>query len=459
MRQTGEAIPFPLWTRSTHFVGAHVGWLWTWLALWAVFVSTAGSHEAIAVEKQPPGKNAEIVDARPRSKNVRERWADLLARREKLMRAASQIEDDFNAAKSFEEKQKVQAHFEKMRAEFQTDINPGLEQLAPAVHRLDPSDPVATQILIGKLLPGENQESVPDGNYAEIITLLKELTRNDKDSLSTVENILRILLQHWRQSQAAPLLDKLAAAKDVNSRILTLDGMAHFYLSEFDKAAELTARAIAAGALAPDVVDFQRVCQEYVEYWKQEQELRAKEAKANDLPRVLLKTSQGDIEIELFENEAPNTVANFLSLVEARKYDGVKFHRVIPGFMAQGGDPNTLDGDPANDGQGGPGYQIPCECYTEKARWHFQGSLSMAHSGKDSGGSQFFITHAPTAHLNWAQGKRGNNHTVFGRVIKGLDAALALRQGDKIESAKVVRKRDHGYAPLKVSDKPARIRK
>ena len=440
MRRIGLAIP-PL--------------LWTLLALWAIFLPVASADDPAATEKKPAAKKAEKVVAKPGGKDLLKQWAILLLRREKLKLAASQIEDDFNAAKTFEEKQQVQATFEKLRTEFQTEINPGLEQLAPGVHQLDPTDPVAAQILIGKLLPKENQETVPDENYAEIMSLIKGLTRNDKDSQSIVENILLILLQHWRQSQAAPLLDKLASAKEVNSRLLTLDGMAHLYLGDFDKAAELTARAVAAGAVAPDAVDFQRVCEEYVGYWKREQELRAAEARADDLPRVLFKTNKGDIVIELFENEAPHTVANFISLVEAKKYDGVKFHRVIPGFMAQGGDPNTLDDDPGNDGKGGPGYKIPCECYTANARMHFQGSLSMAHSGKDSGGSQFFITHAPTAHLNWAKGKRGSSHTVFGRVIQGLDEALALRTGDKIESAKVVRQRDHAYKPVKVGDKPA----
>jgi cyclophilin family peptidyl-prolyl cis-trans isomerase len=428
--------------------------LWTVLALLAILLSKTDAGEPTATA-QSAENNADKGHARPRSKDILKQWTELLARREKLLRAVSQIEDEFNAAKTFEAKQKVQANFEKLRAEFETEINPGLAQLASSLHKLDPTDPVAAQFLIGKLLPNENQETVSDGNYAEIITLVSGLTRSDKESQSIVENILRILLQQWRQSQAAPLLDKLAAAKDVNPRILTLDGMAHLYLGDFEKAAELTTRAVAAGAISPDVVDFQRVCQEYVGYWQREQELRAAEAKADDLPRVLLKTSKGDIVVELFENEAPNTVANFISLVEARKYDGVKFHRVIPGFMAQGGDPKTLDKDPNNDGQGGPGYRIACECYSENARMHFQGSLSMAHAGKDTGGSQFFITHAPTAHLNWAEGKQGSSHTVFGRVINGLDVALALRKGDKIESAKVIRKRDKAYVPVKVADRPA----
>ncbi|MCY2964071.1 MAG: peptidylprolyl isomerase [Planctomycetota bacterium] len=169
------------------------------------------------------------------------------------------------------------------------------------------------------------------------------------------------------------------------------------------------------------------------------------------MPQVVFKTNKGDIVIELFENEAPNTVANFISLVEKKKYDGIKFHRVIPNFMAQGGDPNTLDEDPQNDGQGGPGYSIPCECYNGNARMHFQGSLSMAHAGKDTGGSQFFITHLPTPHLNPnLEEERG--HTVFGRVIKGLDIALALRVGDEIESARVLRKRKHPYEPETLPD-------
>jgi len=148
-------------------------------------------------------------------------------------------------------------------------------------------------------------------------------------------------------------------------------------------------------------------------------------------------------------------VANFISLVEARKYDGVEFHRFEHNFVIQGGSINPRGEDPENSDQGGPGYKIPCECYTEKARMHFQGSLSMAHAGKDTGGSQFFITHTPTPHLNWAPKKMQNNHTVFGRVIEGLDVAMALRAGDKIKTAKVLRKRDHAYVPEKVGEKSA----
>jgi cyclophilin family peptidyl-prolyl cis-trans isomerase len=155
-----------------------------------------------------------------------------------------------------------------------------------------------------------------------------------------------------------------------------------------------------------------------------------------------MKTSQGDIEIELFENEAPNTVLNFITLVEKGFYNGLKFHRVLPGFMAQGG-------DPLGTGGGGPGYTIPCECPRPDHRLHFRGSLSMAKKEQpDTGGSQFFLTFVPTKHLD-------GKHTVFGRVISGFDVLAKLKRrnpddptvgpADTIVKAEVTRKRNHPY--------------
>ncbi|RMG34316.1 MAG: peptidylprolyl isomerase [Planctomycetota bacterium] len=169
------------------------------------------------------------------------------------------------------------------------------------------------------------------------------------------------------------------------------------------------------------------------------------------MPRVELQTTKGKIVLELFENEAPNTVANFITLVEKGFYDGTAFHRVIPAFMIQGGDPNSRDEDPTNDGIGGPGYTIACECYQANARKHFRGSLSMAHAGRDTGGSQFFITHLPTPHLN-ADSQRNTGHTVFGRVVSGMDVVDAIEKGDRIVKATVLRKRPHPYRP---NTKPA----
>ena len=178
--------------------------------------------------------------------------------------------------------------------------------------------------------------------------------------------------------------------------------------------------------------------------WQKEQQIRTHEATADDLPRVKFHTTRGDVVIELFENEAPIAVASFLNLVKSGFYDGVVFHRVLPAFMAQGG-------DPTGSGSGGPGYNIRCECYGPDYRRHFRGSLSMAHAGRNTGGSQFFLTFVPTSYLN-------GKHTVFGRVIEGMDAAAALKrrnpdpripgpkpEPDKIVKAHVIRDRGHAY--------------
>lgn len=160
------------------------------------------------------------------------------------------------------------------------------------------------------------------------------------------------------------------------------------------------------------------------------------------LPQVLLQTSQGEIVIELAEDHAPNTVANFITLIEKGFYNGLTFHRVIPGFVAQGG-------CPLGNGTGGPGYKIPCECGRPDHLKHGRGVLSMAHAGKDTGGSQFFITLGPQPHLD-------GKHTVFGRVVKGMEVVDKLKQPrfgtkpDVIKQAKVLRKRNHPYKVTKV---------
>ena len=231
-----------------------------------------------------------------------------------------------------------------------------------------------------------------------------------------------------------------------NPALYDVAGIAAFCTNDFanaEKYWDLAGKANIQSALTKKLSP---TLKEYKEMWAKEEALRAAEAKADDLPRVKLETTQGPITIELFENEAPNTVANFISLVEKKFYDGLKFHRVLEHFMAQGGDPK-------GDGTGGPGYRIPCECYLDNHRNHFRGTLSMAHGGRDTGGSQFFLTFLPTPHLN-------GKHTVFGRVIDGLDVLAKLEridpsdhvtgvQPDKIVTATVIRKRAHPYDPKK----------
>ena len=126
-------------------------------------------------------------------------------------------------------------------------------------------------------------------------------------------------------------------------------------------------------------------------------------------------TSKGDIRIQLFEDLVPNTVENFVKLIKDGFYNGLKFHRVIPDFMIQGG-------CPLGNGTGGPGYQFADE-FVSSLKHDSEGILSMANAGPGTNGSQFFITHAPTPHLDGA-------HTVFGKVISGMDVVLKIRERD-----------------------------
>jgi peptidyl-prolyl cis-trans isomerase B (cyclophilin B) len=136
-------------------------------------------------------------------------------------------------------------------------------------------------------------------------------------------------------------------------------------------------------------------------------------------------TEKGTMMIEFFEADAPLAVDNFVTLSRKGYYNGVTFHRVIPDFVIQGG-------DPTGTGAGGPGYTIPCEL-TGNNQFHDRGVLSMAHRGPNTGGSQFFICHSrrQTAHLD-------RRHTCFGKVVEGLDVIDAIRQGDKILEIKVI---------------------
>ena len=184
--------------------------------------------------------------------------------------------------------------------------------------------------------------------------------------------------------------------------------------------------------------------------------IRQRETTANDLPQVKLKTTKGDITLELFENQSPNTVENFISLVESGHYSDLLFHRVIEGFMAQAGEKKS-------DGQDAPklNYTIACECYSPETRPHFSDCISMAHSGKDTGAGQFFLTFTRTSMLD-------GRHTCFGRIIAGNEVLEKIErthlqinndeqpipnaEKDQIISAEVIRKRDHEYRPTKLGE-------
>jgi peptidyl-prolyl cis-trans isomerase B (cyclophilin B) len=142
-----------------------------------------------------------------------------------------------------------------------------------------------------------------------------------------------------------------------------------------------------------------------------------------------IQTEKGTMKVEFYDQDAPKTVENFVSLAISGFYDGLTFHRVIPNFVVQGGCPN-------GDGRGGPGYKIDCELDGDN-QYHDRGVLSMAHAGRNTGGSQFFICHSRenTAHLD-------RNHTCFGKVVEGLDVIDQIRQGDKILKVVIDRRED-----------------
>ena len=130
---------------------------------------------------------------------------------------------------------------------------------------------------------------------------------------------------------------------------------------------------------------------------------------------AVIKTAKGDLTLELYPQDAPVTVNNFVTLARKGFYNGLTFHRIIPGFMAQGG-------DPSGNGTGGPGYKFQDEF---SQRTHTAGALSMANSGPNTNGSQFFICYEPQPHLN-------GKHTVFGQLTQGMDALKKLVNGDKM---------------------------
>jgi peptidyl-prolyl cis-trans isomerase B (cyclophilin B) len=140
---------------------------------------------------------------------------------------------------------------------------------------------------------------------------------------------------------------------------------------------------------------------------------------------AIIKTNKGEMKVSFYEKDAPKTVENFVKLAKEGYYDGLKWHRVLPDFVIQGGCPK-------GDGTGGPGYKIDCEL-TGDNQYHDRGVLSMAHAGRNTGGSQFFVCHSrrQTSHLD-------RNHTCFGKVYEGMDVIDAIRQGDTIDSITIV---------------------
>jgi peptidyl-prolyl cis-trans isomerase B (cyclophilin B) len=142
-------------------------------------------------------------------------------------------------------------------------------------------------------------------------------------------------------------------------------------------------------------------------------------------------TESGEMTVEFYHQDAPNTVANFIKLAESGYYNGLRFHRVIPDFVVQGGCPYSKEQSNPRVGSGGPGYKIDCELNGDN-QYHDKGVLSMAHAGRNTGGSQFFICHSRTntAHLD-------RNHTCFGKVVDGVEVIDKIRPGCLIDEIEI----------------------
>ena len=383
-------------------------------------LSTIGAQEPAAEPKPPAPEAGQPAAPEPPLGPKNQAFQKLYSQWEALLAEIRQLRAEYKTADA-NRKQQIETRFNDLVKQGRT-MTPQIVQAAQQAYAEAPNASEAAGMVLMDVVEHQSREE----NYEAVLPLAEALIQGEYPEKSVYA---------WA-GLAALVTCRLDAAE------------------KYLKAADEQGAFAALRALPPDhqLRELGRLYQELIPYyqkaWPKEQAIRAAEAKADDLPRVLLVTSQGEIELELFENEAPNTVANLISLVEKGYYNGLTFHRVIPGFMAQGGCPD-------GSGSGGPGYKIPCECHKPDYRRHFRGTLSMAHAGRDTGGSQFFLTFTPTKHLD-------GMHTAFGRVIRGIEVLAAIQRRnpqapnppkpDKILEAKVLRKRNHEYVPKKAGE-------
>lgn len=280
-----------------------------------------------------------------------------------------------------------------------------------------------------------------------------EKPSKDPEMLKFIVEVLEVRLATEDYESAQAILNGLLELKipEILPDLYDVAGETAFMLNDFEKAGRYFAEAEAKNVLSERCAAFKNDLPYYRTVWAKERVLRERETQKQNLPLVKIKTSKGSIVLELFENEAPNTVANFIYLAEKGFYDGLYFESVIPGFCAE-------SGRSANSADGGPGYLIRDEFDEKNSRIHARGTVSMANDGKpNTAGSRFFIAFSP---LRQFDGK----FVVFGRIVKGLDVLSKLQridpanpdpmaEPDLIEEVKVLRKQDHKYRPkvLKIS--------
>lgn len=370
---------------------------------------------------------------------VRKGIEKMMQMREKDQKLVEQLQAGSDDEERLKKILKLREDLKKEFAELRGTTVKGMDDLIAATSealKAAPDDPGLLEVRSeAYLIYQKNDLALPD---------LEKLLKTRPDDQQLLMKVARLQHAVNRYEAATENFEKILKKDEKNVEVQMLLAICLFSIQRFEDSAKILEEVLKnkpAEDIRSKAAQFLEMAQKYPPLWKTEQETRAKEAKSNDLPRVKFMTTKGEIDIELFENEAPNTVANFVELVGKKYYDGLKFHRVIPGFMAQGG-------DPTGSGAGGPGYRFKDELKPD-SRLHFRGTLSMANAGPDTNGSQFFMTHLPT---DWLNGK----HTVFGRVMTGQDVVDSIVVGDSIVTAEVVRKRDHEYKVVKLEDpKPA----
>ena len=391
-----------------------------------------------------------------------------------LLDANGQMEDlkrrAFEGALSDKDFEQTEALVKKLNEQINTKAAL-LETAVKAAKLARPEDPTP-RWLTGELLlliGGEPEEIAPHLQFAAAKGLPQPRLAG-----SIALNQLKANRFAEAHRSALAAIDQPSADRYVWNAFIRVG----FSNNQFDEVAKRLDRAFPAG-LPSWATRHRKSADELQALWQREEKLRLAEAKADDLPRVKLviehrrfaKDAAGksltttenlgreEVVLELFENEAPNAVANFLDLVGRKFYDGTSFHHAIPADMAAGGDPNTKNDDPADDGKGGPGYVLPNEFTSPQARSHFRGSISMFldKDEKRTTGSQFYLSLAPDPEMN-------GRCTVFGRVIQGQEAIDRITPGrtnrdlgeygklipgDLLVRAEILRVRPHEYKVVK----------
>jgi cyclophilin family peptidyl-prolyl cis-trans isomerase len=337
------------------------------------------------------------------------------------------------------------------------DVEPGAEKFEEqaALRLLDrieaeraaPPDVETEPVLLAYL--GIRDGRRQDAPLAALETRLRELIERYPDYFALREVLVRVLTgrnlleealaETARAEKDFPALERSVTQLLLRSQILRDLGRYRDAMAELDRNPKL-------GELFPELAGIQIGLSRLARARDLEERMRTEDAARDDCPRVRLVTSKGPILLELFEDEAPNAVANFIALVESGFYDGTRFHWVERAGQAIGGDPLSRDDDPSNDGLGDPGYLLESD---PGRRMHLPFTIAYVDQrGRlRTEGCAFSLRISAAPELN-------GRSTVFGRVIEGRETVLRLEYYDVIESASVVRKRDHDYVPVKRA-KPA----